>query len=139
MKKLLTPSRALATSLLLVLGTCAAATLGNLQGQAWVGQPLQVTVPATFGAAEGDGCVQADVFYGDTPLGASKVRATVLGAGSARRVRVETEAPIDEPVVTVKVRAGCGNTFSRSYTMLPDLPSAVMLAASQPLRVVQPG
>lgn len=131
MKSLLTPSRTLATSLLLGLATAAPAqSLGDARAEAWIGQPLLVTVPAGLEAGGREDCVHADVFYGDNRVSASQVRASLVGQGSARRVRIEADPPVDEPVVTVSLRAGCANTMTRSYTLLPELPSAAMLAAA---------
>lgn len=141
MKNLLTPSRTLATCLLLGLGAggAAAQTLGPVRADASIGRPLDITVPATFVADDARGeCVHADVFFGDQKLPPGQVRASVIGAPQQRRVRVETNAAIDEPVVTVAVRAGCGSTVSRSYTLLPDVPSEAVLAALAG-RSAQPG
>ncbi|MCG2592762.1 hypothetical protein LZ009_08195 [Ramlibacter sp. XY19] len=126
MKKLL----ALAT---LGIATCVSSqSLGDPRAEAWIGQALMVTVPAGLELGGKEDCVYADVFYGDNRVSAAQVRAALVGQGSARRVRIEADQPIDEPVVTVTVRAGCGNTLTRSYTLLPELPSATMLAAAHP-------
>ncbi|QJW84238.1 hypothetical protein HK414_11515 [Ramlibacter terrae] len=58
------------------------------------------------------------------------MRATVLGAPGDRRVRVVADTPIDEPIVTVAVRAGCRNSVTRTYTLLPAMPSGPTLAAA---------
>jgi hypothetical protein len=132
MKKLLTSRRNLALTLLLGGWACtgAAQTLGSPAGGAWIGQPLELNIPARFASADGaDECVQADVFYGDTRLGAATVRTTVTGVGEQKQVRVEASAPIDEPIVTVSLRAGCRNTVTRNYTLLPEMPSEPVLAA----------
>ncbi len=140
MKTLLTSGRTLATMLLLgVIAPVEAQSLGVPRADALIGRPLELTVPARFsGSDSGDQCVHADVFYGDTRLPSSQVKATVVGTGEQRRVRVETAALIDEPVVTVAVRAGCFNTFSRTYTLLPELASEQVLAAAA-ARSVRPG
>ncbi|MDB5860555.1 MAG: hypothetical protein JWQ76_4244 [Ramlibacter sp.] len=123
--------------LLLGLATAAfAQSLGDARAEAWIGQPLLVTVPAGMEVSGKEDCVHADVFYGDSRVGASQVRASLVGQGSSRRVRIEADQPIDEPVVTVSVRAGCHNTMTRSYTLLPELPSAAMLAAANVAPVV---
>jgi hypothetical protein len=131
----------LATTLLLGLATGASAqTLGGPQAEVWIGQPLLVNVPAGLEAGGQEDCVHADVFYGDTRVSASQVRAALVGQGSSRRVRIESDQPVDEPVVTLAVRAGCHNTMTRSYTLLPELPTAAMLAAAAvpPLAPVLP-
>lgn len=131
MKKLLTPGRNLAVPLLLGFWGCVhAQSLGTASAEVLLGKPLEMTVPARFDAAERDGeCVHADVFYGETRIRADQVRATVVGTDQQRRIRVESATPVDEPVVTVSVRAGCRNTITRNYTLLPEYPSETLLAA----------
>jgi hypothetical protein len=140
MKTLLTPGRTLATMLLLgVIAPAGALSLGVPRADALIGKPLELTVPARFASGDaGDQCVHADVFYGETRLPPGQVKATVVGSGEQRRVHITAQAVIDEPVVTVALRAGCGNTFSRSYTLLPELASEQVLAAAA-ARSVQPG
>jgi pilus assembly protein FimV len=123
MKNLLTHRRNLVVPALLGCGVCALAqSLGNPVADAWIGQPLEVTIPARLSPADtGDGCVQAQVAYGDTHLRPDQIRTTVLGTEQQRRVRVQASAPINEPVVTVTLRAGCTNSVTRSYTLLPDM------------------
>ncbi|MDB5956564.1 hypothetical protein [Ramlibacter sp.] len=130
MKNLLTPSRTLAVPLLVAYCTCAVAqSLGAPAADVWIGQPLDMSVPARFASNEADDqCVHADVFYGDKQQ-LRGVRATVIGTEANRRVRIETDTAIDEPVVTVSLRAGCRNFVTRSYTLLPDIPSETVLAA----------
>lgn len=131
MKNLLTPGRNLAVPLLLGFWGCVyAQSLGTPSAEVLLGRPLDMTVPARFDAADkGDECVHADVFYGETRIRAGQVRATVIGPDQQRRIRVEAATPIDEPVVTVSVRAGCRNTVTRNYTLLPEYPSEPLLAA----------
>lgn len=129
MTSLLTPTR---TAVLLLLGgwACAgsAQSLGTAAVDPLMGRPLEMTVPARFDGT--DECVHADVFYGETRLAANRVRASVVGPREQRRIRVEADAPVDEPVVTVSLRAGCRNTVTRNYTLLPDYPSEALLAAA---------
>lgn len=132
MKNLLTPVRA-AAALLLGGWACAggAQSLGTPAVDPLLGRPLDMAVPARFAAGDGsDECVHADVFYGETRLPASRVRTTLKGPPQQRSIRVEADVPVDEPVVVVSLRAGCRNTITRNYTLLPDYPSERMLAAA---------
>lgn len=132
MKNLLTPVRA-AAALLLGGWACAggAQSLGTPAADPLLGRPLDMAVPARFAAGDGsDECVHADVFYGETRLPASRVRTTLKGPPQQRSIRVEADVPVDEPVVVVSLRAGCRNTITRNYTLLPDYPSERMLAAA---------
>lgn len=128
---MLTPGRTLAASLLLsLLAPASAQSLGAARGDLWIGRPLEVTVPARFSGDDRNECVQADVFYGDAKVPAGRVRATVLGPDDQRRVRITADPAIDEPMVTVTLRAGCRDTISRTYTLLPGMLSQPALAAA---------
>ncbi|HYE40322.1 MAG TPA: hypothetical protein VEB23_10340 [Ramlibacter sp.] len=129
MNNLLTPARILML-LLLGSGPAAAQSLGAPAAEVWMGRPLEMTVPARFAAGDTGGeCVHADVFYGETRVSSDRVRATVLGADAPKRVRIQAMLPVNEPVVTVSVRAGCRNTITRNYTLLPEMPTETMVAA----------
>lgn len=111
--------------------------LGTPVADLLMGRPLDMTLPARFATADtGDECVQADVFYGETRVKAGDVRATITGPAEQRRIRVESAAPIDEPIVTVSVRAGCRNTVTRNYTLLPEYPSERLIAAADARRAM---
>lgn len=135
MKKLLTHGRFL---MLLLLGSAGGAfaqseaqSLGAPTTRAWLGVPLDLSVPVRFSTPDvRSDCVQAEVFYGTQRLLPSQVRTSLTGKDPLRRqVRVESDLPIDEPVVTVSVRAGCSGALTRKYTLLPDIPSEQVLAS----------
>lgn len=76
-------------------------------------------------------CVAAEVSVGDRRLPASAVRVLVEPTGAdTARLRVQTNLPIDEPVVAVQLSAGCGNRVARRYVLLadPPAPSAATVA-----------
>lgn len=132
MKNLLTPVRA-AAALLLGGWACAggAQSLGTPAVDPLLGRPLDMKVPARFASADSsEECVQADVFYGETRLPASRVRASVGGPPQQRTIRIESDVPVDEPVVVVSLRAGCRGSITRNYTLLPEYPSERLLAAA---------
>jgi pilus assembly protein FimV len=117
---------------LAVLMLCAAAgsnalTLGRARGTALLGQPFEMQVPVVLAADEdGSGlCFSADVYYGESRQDGSKVgvKAELGATGQPVQVRITAKNPIDEPVVTVYVRAACGTTTSRRYVLLADLAS----------------
>jgi hypothetical protein len=122
-------------ALLLTLGCGSGAQaqlLGTPVADVLLGRPLDLSLPVRF-STEGGGdndCVRADVFYGESRLGDGAVRTSVSGPADQRRIRVETDKPVDEPIVTVSVRAGCRNTVTRNYTLLPEYPSERLLAAA---------
>ena len=101
-----------------------AATLGRHSGAAVIGRPLDVRVQALLGADEDLGalCVQADVFYGDSQVSPGSVRTVAQKAApdAEATLRIQASVPVDEPVVTLYVRAGCSAPFSRRYVLLAD-------------------
>lgn len=105
----------------------AALTLGRMRGAAIVGQPLEVVIPVQLDSEENASalCVEADVFYADARQGASRVRVSVeaLPEPQAASVRIVSSSPVDEPIVTVYLKAGCGQKSTRRYVLLADVPS----------------
>ena len=102
--------RLFAGALFLCVATGSSAlTLGRLQGLALVGRPLDISVPVLLdaGSDPAELCLEADVFYGETRLDASRVGARLESvAGRNGTVRVSSLAALDEPVVTVILRVG---------------------------------
>lgn len=109
---------------------------GSLREPAVLGRPLNLVVPVR--AEPGDTlsaeCVSAEVSFGELPLRASVVHAAVEPNG--RGIRVTTDVPVEEPVITVAVKAGCGASMSRSYTVFADPPTVQppVVAAQAPER-----
>ncbi|MBX3610237.1 MAG: hypothetical protein KF871_10095 [Hydrogenophaga sp.] len=81
-------------------------------------------------------CLAADVMYGDIPLGPGQVVVTtaVQPGESTGTARIVSASPVNEPIVTLSVRAGCGLPFTRRYVLLADLVSE---PATAPVAVVQ--
>ncbi len=102
----------------------SAITLGNHSGSGVLGRPLDMRVEAFLAAGEGEAdiCLNAVVLYGETRLAPSAVRTTLQRAmpDAQASVRVQATVPIDEPVVTVELRAGCTAAFTRRYVLLAD-------------------
>ena len=101
-----------------------AATLGRYSGAVVIGRPLDIRVQAIAGADEdlSAQCVQADVFFGDNQIGPASVRTSIQrnAPDAEASIRVQTTVPVNEPIVSVQVRAGCATAFSRRYVMLAD-------------------
>lgn len=112
----------------------SAVTLGRYSGAAVIGRPLDVRVQALLGPGDDPAslCIQPEVFYGDNQIAPAAVRSSVQrGAGeSDASVRVQVVLPVDEPVVTVYLRAGCNAVFSRRYVMLADVVSEPAVPAA---------
>ncbi len=119
--------RLLASLILLGCMQCQAFTLGQVQGAVLLGRPLNVAVPVQLDPNEvvTSACFEADVFHGDTrqdPAGVS-VRLEPTSLPSTSLVRVTSRTRIDEPIVTVYLRAGCAQMISRRYSLLADMAS----------------
>ena len=121
---------------LLVAGQSAALTLGRVRGAAIVGQSLDVSVQIQLNADESATalCLEADVFHADARQDAGRVRVTVEPTAQANTInaRVISSSFIDEPMVTVYLRAGCAQKSSRRYVLLADFPSETALPLVTP-------
>ena len=104
----------------------SALTLGRLHGAPLIGQALEVSVQVQLGAGEdaASRCFEAEVAYADSPQDASQIRVVVEPAAQTDRaeVRISSSAVVNEPVVTLNLRYGCGQKSSRRYVLLADLP-----------------
>ena len=122
--------------LLLAAGHSLAMTLGRVRGVALVGQSLDVLVQIQLNADESASalCLEADVFHADARQDSGRVRVTVEPTAQANTVnaRVISSSFIDEPMVTVYLRAGCAQKSSRRYVLLADFPSEVTLPGVAP-------
>ncbi|WP_159915509.1 hypothetical protein [Pantoea sp. 18069] len=108
--------------------TASALSLGQSQGQVVLGAPLdlvfQLQPDADMDAASS--CVSAEVLLGERRIDASRVNVTPLAQrpGLPASVRLRASVVIDEPVVVVRLSAGCQGLISRSYTFFAELPEA---------------
>ena len=133
------------------LAPALALTLGSLQRPVWIGRSMDVALALYAEAGEDVAalCLEADVFYADTrqdPRGVSLSFKAGL-PGQPAMLRIASAALVDEPMVTLHVRAGCVHKTSRRYVLLADPPldlpapspaPAPPLAASPPAPPAQP-
>ncbi len=119
---------ATAITLLAAAGQVGALTLGTAQGQVVIGRPLELVVMAGASDAAAGQCLQAEVHYGDSRLPAAEVTVTTLAPdeSGAIRWRVRASQPVNEPIVTLQMRVGCANAYTRSYALLADQDSAAL-------------
>ena len=107
----------------MALGSTAA-TLGRYSGAVVIGRPLDIRVQAIAGADEdlSAQCVQAEVFFGDNQIGPASVRTSIQrnAPDAEASVRVQTTVPVNEPIVSIQLKAGCAAPFSRRYVLLAD-------------------
>ncbi len=121
--------------LLTALGS-SALTLGRPRGVIIIGQPLDVTIPLRVDSPEDSGaqCYEADVFHGDARIGGGRVTVGIEPGNSPQDfvLRVRSSAAVDEPVVTVYLRAGCLQRSTRRYVLLADVASEVVAPITLP-------
>lgn len=118
----------IAAGCLTVASHASAASLGPSQGGVILGAPIDL-----FFEVQGDGpqasaeneCVAAQVWLGDVQLPNHQVRITPR----THQVRLQTTTAVNEPLITIKLTAGCASTIARSYTLFADPPKS--LAAVQ--------
>ena len=116
--------------------------MGAVQGAVQIGHGLKLSVPVQMSEQEAreDLCFDADVLYGDNRLGSAQisVKWDEFSIGKATNVYIGTSVSVDEPVVTVNLRAGCLNRNTRTYVLLAELVLDRPLAAPQPLPTTLP-
>ncbi|QHE85960.1 hypothetical protein [Hydrogenophaga sp. BPS33] len=83
---------------------------------------IRVQVLLALGEDVANQCLSADVLYGDVQLPGSLVRLTPQKAvaDAQASVRIQSPQAINEPIVTVFVRAGCSTAFTRRFVLLAD-------------------
>lgn len=120
-------NKILALTMLLAASHSSALTLGRVRGAAVVGQSLDLSVQVQLGSDETANslCLEADVFHADSRQDPNRVKIVVEPTQQASTVnaRITSPASVDEPMVTIYVRAGCGQKISRRYVLLADFPS----------------
>ncbi len=114
----------LAVALLVCASSAAALSLGRARGAVLIGRGLDLSIQTTLEAQEPlpeASCFAVDVFYGDTRISPSAVSISPERvAGGESRIRIRSSAAVDEPVVTLYVRASCGASVARRYVLLAD-------------------
>ncbi len=112
-------------ALLFLTSNVSALTVGRIKGVAILGQPLDVVVSVQLATQEdlAANCVDAAVFYGDVQQSANGVKVSVKPASDTGLVLVSitSSALVDEPSVTVSLRAGCSQKTTRRYVLLSEL------------------
>jgi pilus assembly protein FimV len=132
-------SNAFGGLLLLITSSSLAVSLGPVRGTALVGRTLDLSVLARLDTGEDAAalCPEAELAYSDTRIDAGKINIRISPAGEPGQalIRVTSSAIVDEPVVSLNLRAGCAAKNSRRYVLLADLP---MQAAERPLPSTPP-
>ena len=123
---------------------CAAAldaqalSIGAARGEAVVGQPLELgfEVMLDAGAEVNASCIGADLYYGDSRVDPARVRVSSRAGSQPLQalVQVATGIAVNEPIVSVQVRAGCATPVSRRFVLLSASPVESSIATPTPTR-----
>lgn len=115
---------ALAAALAVHATSATAVGFGRVNGGATLGQPLDVTISLRLDSGETlePQCVRAAVVSGDRPLTSDQVRTRVESQAGERVIRLTTTVPLDEPVLSFDLSAGCPVRLSRQFTLFVDPP-----------------
>ena len=105
-----------------------AMSMGKHRGAALIGRPLNISVEAILDSQEdlASLCLEADVFYADVRQDKSRVKVAAektLVSGRDAVIRISSSALVDEPVVTIYLRAGCQQKTEKRYVVLADFVS----------------
>jgi hypothetical protein len=101
----------------------SALTVGRARGAVLVGRPLELTVPVALdGQAADDPCASAEVYYGEQRVRREPTVRWEPGTDGQGMLRVISPLPVDEPVVTVYLRVGCGQSTTRRFVLLSEMP-----------------
>jgi hypothetical protein len=126
----------LCISLWLVSFPGFALTFDKLSAAPVVGRALQVSVTAHLTAEEDPSslCLEAEVYYGENRQSSAKVSTSLDTARVARSVliKVESQNPVDEPIVTVYLKSGCVSKVTRRYVLLSEVLSDVTAGVALP-------
>jgi hypothetical protein len=112
---------------MLMLSSVSAFALGfgRPTSHAVLGEPLTLSVPIRIEASEEltDECVGAEVHFGDVRVSDSAVNLSLQGRSATERIlRVTTTRLVNEPIVSVKLKAGCVASMTRQFVVLADPP-----------------
>ena len=104
---------------------CSALSLGRARGAVLVGRPLELSISLSLDAQDDAAnlCLQADVLYGDSKVNDAKVSLSLDNARDPQSalIRLSAAQTVDEPVVTVFIRAGCAQKVTRRFVVLSEL------------------
>lgn len=126
----------LGLGLLLGATNAAALSLGEVRGSVVLGRPLDVLIEVQPdpGTILDPACLSANATAGDTSIDSSRMQLSVLpaNAGRAQAVRVRSRVLVNEPILSLQLRAGCATAVSRTYHLFAD-PPAMLAAGALPV------
>jgi hypothetical protein len=95
---------------------------GRIPDSVAFGQALDVSVPLRLEAGEGlaPGCLQAEVRVGEQRVPPGALAVSLEGQGDRAQVRLRSALVVREPLVEVRLSAGCDGTVSRRFMLFAD-------------------
>ena len=127
---------------LCTVGAALAVTLGPNTRSAVLGQPLDLSVQMTLDAGDDPQalCLDASVFYADRQLDKSQVDVVAAKSGNTQEsvIRIRAGTPVEGPVVTVHLRAGCVQKTTRRYVVLAATARPAASGDGPAVRLVAP-
>lgn len=131
-----------ALALLLGLGpdSAQALGLGRPVVHSTLGKPLDVSFPLLLAEGEQltDGCLRAEVTAGDARVPAGLLQLRLEGEPGQRRVRLQSQARIDEPALRITLALGCPLLLTREFNAFVDPAGATPAPAPTPAPVYAP-
>ena len=116
---------ALAVALTCCSVDATALTMGRLKGSALLGQPLELVASFQLGPDEEltESCVEANVSYGDVRQSPGQTGVTLVPgpANQTLLAVISSSALVNEPVVTIELKAGCTQKTTRKFVLLSEL------------------
>ena len=108
-----------------------AVTLGRHSGAAVMGRPLDVRIQASLapGESEDSLCIRPEVFFGETLVTQVTIGTQRVTPDADLSLRIQTSVPVNEPFVTIHLKAGCAAPFTRRYVLLADPVTPAQVAA----------
>lgn len=111
-----------------------ALTIGQPQEGVWIGKPLNLTIPLGLDVAESATglCLAVEAVQGDSRIDEQQLSVSVEPGANplAPRMHVRSTRTIDEPFLTLTVKAGCDMRSTRRYVLFADVPPASSLPST---------
>jgi|GEM_PF-6738685 len=123
--------RLLAVALAWFVGLPACALgLGEVQGAALIGRPLEIGVRLEADPGQAPpACAEAQVFYGAHRVDPAQVAVRTPEATGAGTLWIRSARGVNDPVVTLHLRVGCEGQVARRYVLLAERPPLDLPAA----------
>lgn len=122
---------ALATTTLLP-ALAYAAGLGELTLHSRIGERLYAEIPVNLNGhetADGSCFSLAPIPGADLPV-VTRARVRLVHGHTGSRLLIEGQQPINEPLLTLNLRAQCGLDLQRTYTLAPELAAPIRSQAT---------